>query len=278
MLLTSIPYFREVIVASFRCEHCGNTNNEIQSAGEIRRGSGYFLCILFDFQFSRIIAEGTVYTVRILTREDLNRQLVRSASCTIILPEYEMTLPASRGQLTTVEGLIRDIVADLSGDQPLRRIQDEPTYNKIQVLIDSLKKILGEDEDESDIDPPKPAEKHDNPMPVFTIKLDDPSGNSFIEFIDSMADPKWNLRTYSRTRQQNIDLGFSVADEEPSPAAPSLPAVAEDPIGDGDDSNAEIFVFPGICSSCGFPLNTLMKKVQIPYFKVQKSNNRLISH
>jgi zinc finger protein len=37
MLLTSIPYFREVIVVSFRCEHCGNTNNEIQSAGEIRR-------------------------------------------------------------------------------------------------------------------------------------------------------------------------------------------------------------------------------------------------
>jgi zinc finger protein len=37
MLLTSIPYFREVIVVSFRCEHCGNTNNEIQSAGDIRR-------------------------------------------------------------------------------------------------------------------------------------------------------------------------------------------------------------------------------------------------
>lgn len=37
LLLTSIPYFREVIVASFRCEHCGDTNNEIQAAGEIRR-------------------------------------------------------------------------------------------------------------------------------------------------------------------------------------------------------------------------------------------------
>lgn len=49
MLLTSIPYFHEVIVASFRCEHCGNTNNEIQSAGEIRRESEYFtLIILFD--------------------------------------------------------------------------------------------------------------------------------------------------------------------------------------------------------------------------------------
>ena len=37
MLLTSIPFFREVIVMSFRCEHCGNTNNEITSGGAIRR-------------------------------------------------------------------------------------------------------------------------------------------------------------------------------------------------------------------------------------------------
>jgi len=128
-----------------------------------------------------------------------------------------------------------------------------------------LNKILGHYEDKNcTTAPPEAAEKkHDIPMPAFTIKLDDPSGNSFIEFLGSMADPRWNLRTYNRTRQQNIDLGLAVA-EEPTP---SLPTVAEDPIGDDEDTNAEIFVFPGICSSCGFPLNTLMKKVPIPYFK-----------
>jgi len=36
LLLTSIPFFREIIVMSFRCEHCGFSNNEIQSAGMIR--------------------------------------------------------------------------------------------------------------------------------------------------------------------------------------------------------------------------------------------------
>jgi C4-type Zn-finger protein len=36
MMLTSIPYFKEVIVSSFRCEHCGSTNNEVQSAGAVR--------------------------------------------------------------------------------------------------------------------------------------------------------------------------------------------------------------------------------------------------
>jgi zinc finger protein len=126
---------------------------------------------------------------------------------------------------------------------------------------------LGDDEDEDHTRPPLVAtEQHNIPMPAFTIKLDDPTGNSFIEFFGSMADPKWNLRTYNRTRQQNIDLGFSVADEAQTT---SLQTLAEDPIGDGEDPNAEIFVFPGVCTSCGFPLNTLMKKVVIPYFKVQ---------
>lgn len=36
LLLTYIPYFKEVIIASFQCDHCGERNNEIQSAGEIQ--------------------------------------------------------------------------------------------------------------------------------------------------------------------------------------------------------------------------------------------------
>lgn len=43
MMLTSIPFFREVIVMSFRCEHCGHSNNEIQSAGKIRRAHSFHL-------------------------------------------------------------------------------------------------------------------------------------------------------------------------------------------------------------------------------------------
>jgi zinc finger protein len=36
MLLTSIPYFKEIIIMSFRCEHCGATNNDVQSASAAR--------------------------------------------------------------------------------------------------------------------------------------------------------------------------------------------------------------------------------------------------
>jgi zinc finger protein len=80
-----------------------------------------------------IVAEGTVYTARILTRADIDRQLVRSPTCSVLIPEYALTLPSSsRGQLTTVEGLIRDIVADFLSDQPVRKIMDEESYVKIQ--------------------------------------------------------------------------------------------------------------------------------------------------
>ncbi|KAH9046533.1 zf-ZPR1-domain-containing protein [Lactarius hengduanensis] len=240
LLLTSIPYFHEVIVMSFRCEHCGFSNNEIQSAGVIR-------------------PEGAVYTARILSRQDLNRQIVKSETCTVAIPEYELTIPASKGQLTTVEGIIGDVIRDLSYDQPLRRIQDEDTFTKIQALVDKLKAIVP---DEDGNIAPKGALDSEAPMPPFTLKLDDPAGNSFIEFVDSMADPKWNLRTYRRTKEQNVALGLVAADdvvdekENPTEDAPT-----------DDNANEEIYVFPGICSSCGHPLDTMMKKVDIPYFK-----------
>ncbi|THU98623.1 zf-ZPR1-domain-containing protein [Dendrothele bispora CBS 962.96] len=244
MLLTSIPFFREVIIMSFQCEHCGWSNNEIQSAGSIR-------------------PEGTVYTCKILERSDLDRQIVRSPSCEIIIPEFQLTLPPStRGQLTTVEGLIRDVVADLSMDQPLRRIQDEESYNKIQALIDGLKEILADDEDEDgEVEVGKASQK-DKPMRPITIKLDDPAGNSFVEFIDSMADPKWNLRTFQRTLEQNVTLGLVAPPEEAQSGEKK--AEEEELLG---GPNEEIFVFHGVCSSCGHPLDTMMKKVNIPYFK-----------
>ncbi|KDQ61655.1 hypothetical protein JAAARDRAFT_150522 [Jaapia argillacea MUCL 33604] len=253
MMLTSIPFFREIVVMSFRCEHCNFHNNEIQSAGTIR-------------------PEGTIYTARILSRDDLNRQIVKSPNCTVVIPEQELTIPPGRGQLTTVEGLLRDIVIDLGAQQPLRCIQDPAAYTKIQTIIDTFKDIIQDhDDDESDEKQELP------PMPPFTVKLDDPSGTSFLEFVDSMADPKWNMRTYHRTRQQNVDLGLVAEEEsavtdvsaenESDAIAKAKQAIRQATEIGGPDDNEEIFVFPGVCSSCGHPLDTLMKRVIIPYFK-----------
>jgi zinc finger protein len=148
-------------------------------------------------------------------------------------------------------------------DQPLRRIQDEGEYTKIQALIDKLVEVLDEDDENEERLPNKTVGKDDKPFPAFTIKLDDPAGNSWIEFIESIADPKWNMRTYPRSLQHNIALGLVAAEDEQASSDESrdLATITAD----------EVFVFPGNCSSCGHPLNTLMKKVNIPYFKVSDS-------
>ncbi len=219
------------------------------------------------------LAEGTTYTARIHSKQDLNRQMVKSETCTITVPEYELTIPASKGKLTTVEGIIQDVILDLSYNQPLRRIQDEDVYTKIQILIDKLKVIVpDEDEDNEGGTALAGAAKLETPMPHFTVELDDPAGNSFIEFRDSMAsDPNWNFKTYRRTQEQNVALGLVAADAADDSGIDGQHGDTTEKTAPQDDADEEIYVFPGVCSSCGHPLNTMMKKLVIPYFKVQFS-------
>ena len=152
----------------------------------------------------------------------------------------------------------------------MRRIQNEDTFTKVQILIDKLKAIVPNDEDEDSEGGATPirAAKLEAPMPHFTVELDDPSGNSFIEFKDSMtSDPNWNFKTYRRTREQNVALGLVASDTAGDSGTDGHDNTTETV--PTDDVDEEIYVFPGVCSSCGHPLNTMMKKVVIPYFKVQ---------
>ncbi|KAJ9096577.1 hypothetical protein QFC19_007109 [Naganishia cerealis] len=263
MLLTVIPYFREVIVMSFHCDHCGNSNTEIQQAGEIQ-------------------TKGCVHTVHVLDPSDLNRQVVKSNSCTVNIPEIALTIPASRGQLTNIEGILRDTVRDLSLDQPLRKVMEPQDYEKIQVIIDRLKGCLpenGEDQDNEEQTVGEVQPSGPKKFIPFTLKLDDPAGNSFVSFVGSTSDPKWSMRVYNRTRDQNVALGLVAADEGTENKAPTQNSEGDVPEGgrrvqqavadtmNGSIVPEEIFAFPGSCSSCGHQIDTLMQRVNIPYFK-----------
>lgn len=282
MLLTYIPYFREVIVVSFSCPHCGNRNNEIQSAGQIQE-------------------KGCLYTVHVTNPADLNRQVVKSEHCTVKIPELQIEIPPKKGQLTTIEGIVSDTLRDLELDQPLRKHMQPEAYAKIQEICDKLRDILGEDKPAEDADGDAvqaqgeenasgmrslgaigggsssmtAEEKANRTVPAFSIRLDDPSGNSFIEFMGSvegrgMSDAKWSKRDYPRTKEQNEQIGLS------GPADGAAAAVGEEEVhttgfdkdaGETDFDNEEVYTFAGTCSSCNAPLDTRMKKVNIPYFK-----------
>lgn len=225
------------------------------------------------------IDHGITYTLKALDRDDLDRQLVKSPSCSITIPEYQLTIPPGKGQLTTVEGVLRDTVLDLRSDQPLRKIQDEKTYAAIQSLIDPLAEIIADTDSEGERLSDATRQKNrrarlEKPIRPFTLILDDPSGDSFLEFKDSMSDARWTMRQYNRTLEQNQQLGLASADTSGSPSddlasGPVEPKQSVDETkGTSLTANEEIFVFPGVCSSCGRALNTMMKKVVIPYFKV----------
>ncbi|KAG1880257.1 ZPR1 zinc-finger domain-containing protein [Suillus tomentosus] len=236
MMLTSIPFFQEVIVMSFCCQHCGHSNNEFQSAGKIR-------------------PEGVMYTVKVLNRGHLDRQLICSKTCSINIPEFQLVLPPPRGQLTTVEGLLRKTVADISVQHP--HIQNKNTYAQIQEIIDGLKQIIADDEDGDEGKDTHEKRELSNEDPVthaITITLNDPSGNSFLEFVGSMSDLKWNMRTYEQSLEQNQQLGLvpSAEDSEENTADKGKPE-SEVSIPYFKDS----FIMSTNCDDCGYRDNEI---------------------
>ena len=180
LLLTSIPYFRDVIIMSFACPHCHYQSSEVQPASEIQdRGRRFTLAV--------------THTNQEETHRDLNRQLIKSESASLRLPAIDFTISPTRtrGDINTVEGVLGNIVDSLLVDQPNRALQDMDTYNKIAALITQLQAMR--DGEQS-----------------FTLVLEDDSGNSYIENpYAPHPDPRVKLETYVRTPEQTEELGYA---------------------------------------------------------------------
>lgn len=172
LLLTKIPHFKEIIVMAFDCPHCGLQNSEVQSAGTIQE-------------------KGSIQSCTISTKEDLNRQIVKSEHASVTFKELEFEIPANtaKGVLTTIQGLVDRAVEGLTSDQPVRKHVQPEMYEKIQKVIDTL------------------TAYYEGEAP-FTVVVDDPSGNSYVENLCiPNADPKLSMKYYTRTREQNEALG-----------------------------------------------------------------------
>jgi zinc finger protein len=220
-----IPYFREVVIMSFACEHCGLQNNEIQPAGTIQ-------------------PKGTHYELRLTVLDDFSRQVVKSDSATVKFIEIDLEIPAGRGQLTNVEGLLSGVVEDLEMGQEARKEQTPEIFDKVAAIIKKSKAMLAGES-----------------FP-FRVYIDDPAGNSFIapDLKDGVG--KWEKHEYARTPEQNASLGLGDSDEnaDPSLSNPGLTA-------DGDVIPNEVYSFPATCPGCMHSCTTHMKMVDIPHFK-----------
>lgn len=172
LLPTKIPFFREVVLMSFKCEHCGYANNEMQSASEIQKS-------------------GVRIELKVLNVSDLNRRVVRSDNSSINIPEVELEIPvqSQKGEVTTVEGVIERTIAGLSQDQEKRRIEHPSEAESIDAYIDRLRQL-------KELKTP------------FRLILEDISGNSFIENpLAPSTDHQLKTSHFSRSQEQNELLG-----------------------------------------------------------------------
>ncbi|CAB3363716.1 Hypothetical predicted protein [Cloeon dipterum] len=179
LLLTKIPYYKEVVIMSFACEHCGVRNNELQSGGKI------------DDQ-------GVEITVTCEKPADLNRQVVKSDYTCIKVPELEFEIPSQsqKGEVTTIEGVLDRSIRGLEQDQTLRRIQDPEGAKQIDEFVVKLKDLKTK---------------------KFTMILEDISGNCFVENPNApAADTGATLKRFTRTAEQDEILGIYSEQASPS--------------------------------------------------------------
>ncbi|ERN20325.1 zinc finger protein ZPR1 isoform X1 [Amborella trichopoda] len=274
LLLTRIPHFREVVLMAFECPHCNERNNEVQFAGELQpRGCCYHLRVMGG------------------DRKMLDRQVVKSDSASIKIPELDFEIPpeAQRGKLSTVEGILLRAAEELQALQEERRKVDPETAEALDRFLIKLKSCA------------------EGNVP-FTFILDDPAGNSFIENLFApSSDPALTVKFYDRTPEQQASLGFlaeSTAGEEESephgggevriertkktkyiPAGTRREshgsigaegghrAIAQ---GNSEEIAAalfkysapeEVMTFPSTCGACGARCETRMFVTKIPYFQ-----------
>lgn len=92
MCTCSIPYFKEIIVIAFTCDYCLHRETEIKTGGGIPD-------------------KGKLYTIKVNHPDDLNRDLFKSESAEVEIPEIGCTVVSGSmgGILSTVEGVIEKV-------------------------------------------------------------------------------------------------------------------------------------------------------------------------
>jgi zinc finger protein len=195
MFVTNIPYFKEVIVMASTCDSCGYRNSELKPGG-------------------RVPEKGKKITLRVKNIKDLCRDVIKSDTAGVIVPELDLELASGTlgGLVTTVEGLITNI------SESLERVHgftfgdslEEHKKGKWQDFKERLSKLTTLEE-------------------PWTLILDDSLANSFIApATDNMKDDsQLTFEEYERSWEQNEELGLNDIDTSSADAAYDTPANSE---------------------------------------------------
>jgi zinc finger protein len=196
MCMTDIPHFKEVVIMCLQCEHCGFRSNEIKGGGAIPR-------------------LGTKITLRAIDMRDLAREVLKSDTAGVSVPELDLELDDGGlgGMYTTVEGLIlkmhdrlRDVHPIKTGDSSIEQQSTHAgevcaprhEYARYNEFLTQLKDTaMGQ-------------------RFPFTLVLVDSFSNSFVgpkcgimHFNRMCDDEGLEIEEFERTEDQNESLGLN---------------------------------------------------------------------
>lgn len=101
MCIANVPFFKEIIIMAFCCEHCGYRNTDIKHGGGI---SDKATRIVFNLE----------------KPSDMNRDVFKSDTCIMAIPEVDFAMaPGTLGGVySTVEGLLDQVITNLEDSNP----------------------------------------------------------------------------------------------------------------------------------------------------------------
>ena len=182
LLMTKIPFFKEIIVMSFSCPHCGYKNTGIEDAEELA-------------------PQGIHFVLTVKTSKDMDRRIIKSNYASLSIPCCGLEIPSmtQKGKLSTIEGFISTAKENFSAsleDGYYNEMGDD-FINKIKETIQKLTDTLNGDK-----------------FP-FELILDDPSGNSFIENpYAPQTDPNIKVSYFDRTKEMAEQMGYSLENQK----------------------------------------------------------------
>jgi zinc finger protein len=160
---------------STNCDACGYRDNEVKSG-------------------SAISAKGRKLTLRVEDASDLSRDLLKSESAGLSIPEIDLHLNPGTlgGRFTTLEGLLQQVYDELSTRLLSGDSSSRSDTGKFEAFLGKLKAAMGAE------------------CCPFTVILDDPLANSYIQNPYAPdADEQIEALDYERSHEQNEDLGIN---------------------------------------------------------------------
>lgn len=183
MKMVNIPNFKQVVLMSTVCEHCGYRSNEVKTGGAVPE-------------------QGKKITLRVEKSEDLARDVLKGESAALSCPELGLEVEPGTlgGRFTTVEGLLTQFRKDLraqafglddgDSDVPVSDSIDPESERTWEEFFGTLTEA---------IEGKKP----------FTMIMEDPLAGSYVQsYTAPEPDPQIDMVDYDRTEEEEEHLGL----------------------------------------------------------------------